>query len=286
MGTMDEDDDEDDSGDVIRRFLEHHPLYAACRIERRRRDDLKVPSYWPQSIMLACKQCRRETTWIRIDFASQGYPKVTAPFEFYEDNYVLRYTCVHCSTEHAGFWCSVVETGTVLCLRKQGQSPAWSIEPTPGIASALPPQALEFYRKGLICTSHNFGLGAVGYFRRVVEIVAGHLLDLVETHATELGDQATVDAIAKARDEHPSTERLKHAASLLPPMLRPGGSNPLAALYDSYSEGIHALNDEECLDVARTVQAGLDYLLPNLREQLTKAREYQAAITKAKRRKQ
>lgn len=107
----------------------------------------------------------------------------------------------------------------------------------------------------------------------------------METHANELGDQTTVDAIAKARRDYSATERLKHAASLLPPMLRPGGSNPLSDLYDSYSEGIHALNDEECLDVARTVQAALDYLLPNLREQLTKAREYQAAITRAKRRK-
>jgi hypothetical protein len=67
--------------------------------------------------------------------------------------------------------------------------------------------------------------------------------------------------------------------------MRPGGRNPLADLYEAYSEGIHSLSDEECLEVARDVQAGLDYLLPTLHEQLAAARAYQAALAKAKRRK-
>lgn len=286
---------------VLRVFLEGHPLYAACRFETSR-DKSWVwlnADHWPAAITLTCRRCKRETTWTRANsvFVPESSQSIKLQHFFYENSCVLCYICASCSYEHAGFWCSIESTakqatdadrvtrriGTAYCVRKQGQSPAWSIEPVAAVAKALPSDAAEFYRKGLICTSHNFGLGAVGYFRRVVESVTGHLLDLVEEHAKEVGDQATVDGIAKARRDFPATERLKHAANLLPPALRPGGANPLANLYEKYSEGIHSLSDEECLDVARTLQAILDYLLPSLHDQLSRARAFQAAMEKSKR---
>lgn len=258
---------------------------------------MHIPDEWPNALTLACERCRHDTTWKRVDFCDnrdgrgdKGRGEKT-PHTFFKDSektvehYVLRYTCVSCERKDTAFWCAFARDGGTCCVRKQGQSPAWSIEPATAIAKALPPDVIEFYRKGLICTSHNFGLGAVGYFRRVVEQVTGHLLDLVEENAKVQGEQATLSAIAEARTAFSATDRLKHAATLLPATLRPGGANPLAKLYDSYSEGIHSLADEECLEVARDVQAGIDYLIPMLHEQLTAARAYQAAMTKAKRRK-
>jgi hypothetical protein len=277
---------------LIRGFLEQHPLYASFRFKTTfplaasySSEVWGYSSAWPKSVTLRCERCKANTTWRLVEMSKKGGPDV--PFEFFDHNYLLRYICGLCERESAAFWCSAGSDAdrTNHVLRKQGQSPAWSIEPASAVAKALPLETVAFYKKGLICLSHNFGLAAVAYFRRVVEQVTGHILDLIGQTAKELGDQATVVAIAEAQRSHQATDRLKFAADKLPANLRPGGRNPLADLYDAYSEGIHALDDDECLDVALAMRATLDFLLPQLHDQLAAARAYQASLGKAKRRK-
>ncbi len=191
----------------------------------------------------------------------------------------LSYDCAKCDNASAGYWCGVARDGDVVVLRKLGQSPAWSIEPAAGIARALPVPALAFYRRGLISQSQGFGLGSVTYFRRVVELVTGHLLDLIEQTAEAHGDSDAVAAIAKARRDLAATDRLKSAAALLPANLRTGGDNPLARLYDRYSEAVHNHSDEECAEVAIEMRTILDYVLPALHDGLTNARAYADAMS-------
>jgi hypothetical protein len=59
----------------------------------------------------------------------------------------------------------------------------------------------------------------------------------------------------------------------------------LARLYAAYSEGVHALSDDECQQVAMELRDSLDYLLPGLTEQLGAARRYSNSLAKAQRRK-
>jgi len=61
-----------------------------------------------------------------------------------------------------------------LGLSKLGQWPAQSIDP-PKKAKLLGKQTEEFYKKGLTSFQHGFGLGALAYFRRVVEDAAPSL---------------------------------------------------------------------------------------------------------------
>ncbi len=69
---------------------------------------------------------------------------------------------------------------------KLGQTPPPSIDPPKGMRQAFKdkPQVLDFYKKGLMTLSHGLGLGAVGYFRRVVEESTEELLTLIYEEAS------------------------------------------------------------------------------------------------------
>jgi hypothetical protein len=62
---------------------------------------------------------------------------------------------------------------------KVGQWPALSIEPSPELTKALGPEDAKLCKKGLIDFNFGHGIGAVGYFRRVLENKINALLDLI-----------------------------------------------------------------------------------------------------------
>src|SRR5208283_2422826 len=62
---------------------------------------------------------------------------------------------------------------------KVGQWPPLTIEPSPELAKALGPYDSKLYKKGLIDFNFGHGIGAVGYFRRVLENKINALLDLI-----------------------------------------------------------------------------------------------------------
>lgn len=148
-----------------------------------------------------------------------------------------------------------------MAVRKVGQSPAWSVATPPEIAVTLQGQSLEFYRRGVLCMSQGFGLGAVAYFRRVVEDATNTILGLVEEAARLEGNTAALAAIAEAKTSRRADEKLKQIADALPPSLRVGGHNPLSILHDAYSRGVHAEADSECEAIALRFRASLDFAL-------------------------
>jgi hypothetical protein len=264
---------------VLRSFLETTPLYYVLRFEH---PDQEVG--WPKSLSLHCDHelCRKVTTWTQH--------RMNPQFS------VGGYKCGLCHEREVVYWfdwnrsikADAVSHSYVHEVRKIGQTPAWSVAVSKGIQDALNTEALPFYKKAQICLSQNFGLGAVAYFRRVVEIITADLIDLIEQAANldpANPDTSALEAVAQARASHQASDRLKLVASVIPAHLKPGGKNPLAALYEVYSEGVHQLSDEESSGVALTMHASIEYLIPGLAEQLKAAHVYQTAIVTAKRRK-
>ncbi len=87
---------------------------------------------------------------------------------------VVWYLCTSCDQYGYGFLLRVAEDRK--SITKVGQYPPWSIEPEPGIGDALGDHLKE-YKKGLICESQGFGIGAFSYYRRIVETLIDSLLD-------------------------------------------------------------------------------------------------------------
>lgn len=124
---------------------------------------------------------------------------------------------------------------------------------------------LDNYEKAIVCLSHEYGVAAFAYFRRIVENNIKALLDLVQEDAQSSdSDKAILDALGDLRKDTPMSEKIKIANLALPNHLKPDGLNPLGRLYQALSEGVHSLPDAECLQKAKATSECLEFLVSEL----------------------
>jgi len=271
----------------LREFLQTWPLYR--RLTFKVAFPIREVSF-PRALSMPCSNpaCRDEptTTWT----LAQEFSNRPGEMQIYQ--------CVHCSQAEVSFWlvarvsdevkpaptavrpANAVPVYRTASVMKVGQLPGWSIAPPKVIERALDEVNLELYKKGLINMSQAYGVGALGYFRRVVENGVDALLDLVQHAAEADSDAAALEAIREARGKKNAEQKLQLAAEKVPASLRPGGINPLGVLYGNYSRGIHQESDEECLTIATELRDALEYVFGNLREQLEQAKAFRERITK------
>lgn len=269
---------------ALREFLTSYPLYRKLRLP------LKMATTsleFPGAISGPCRDaaCIGEpaTSWSQTGLDSRSGH--VAP-----GSYWLQYTCVHCRRAAQHFWVLVdaLEGASPVLpipgiltfgVQKIGQWPSWSIAVPREIERALEDAEFALYRKALVCMSQSYGIGALAYFRRIIENTVGELLGLVEEAATAEGDQKALAAVREARTTKVADDKLRLIREFIPASLRPGGVNPFAKLYDDYSRGIHSLSDEECLVIAAELRDTLEYVFGNIRDRLEQAKAYRAKIT-------
>jgi hypothetical protein len=185
------------------------------------------------------------------------------------------YRCRNCGEQvqyYQFIWKENVDTNSFV---KVGQWPALSIEPSPEMAKALGPEDAELYKKGLIGFNFGHGIGAVAYFRRVLENKINALLDLIVEAArnAKVEDEhlAEIEAVKKS---HRVEDKIDIASKILPPHLKPGGHNPLDKLYGPLSAGLHGESDDDCLTIFSEARFVFEYLFKNLTESNEEARKY------------
>lgn len=84
------------------------------------------------------------------------------------------YKCHYCGSF---LWTFLLRIGDNCdSVTKVGQWPAWSITLDPGLARMLGDHVAT-YRKGLVCESQSYGIGAFAYYRRIVERLIDRLLN-------------------------------------------------------------------------------------------------------------
>ena len=112
-------------------------------------------------------------------------------------------------------------------------------------------------------------MGALAYFRRVVEDKTNELIDVVADAASAYGvPEGDVGIIRAAKGEKIFEDKLKIAAQAMPDVLKPDGANPLQALHSILSVGIHSQSEEECLQMAGEIQDIFEYLFVRLRTEI------------------
>ena len=145
-------------------------------------------------------------------------------------------------------------------LMKVGQHPPWEIVPEKNIEKMLDQHA-DFYKKGLICESQGYGIGAFAYYRRIVEEIIGQLLeDIAELFSGE-EQKKYLKALEETKKTVVTQEKIELVQDLLPPILRPEGMNPLSTLHSLLSEGLHADSEEVCMEHAMSVRAVIVFLV-------------------------
>jgi hypothetical protein len=131
----------------------------------------------------------------------------------------------------------------------------------------------------LICESQGYGIGAYGYYRRIIEDIIDKLLDMIPDLLSGKDKEIYMKALEQTKHDINASDKIKLVKDLLPSSLRPGGINPLSTLHQSLSEGLHARTDDECTELATNIRLVLIYLV----EQIALTRESSAHFTEGMR---
>ena len=103
---------------------------------------------------------------------------------------------------------------------------------------------------------------------------------LVEAMREHGADPAQIEKVETAKAGRIFEDKVKIAAKVLPPALRPGGANPFGLLFDLYSRGLHDLTDEECVNIADQMREALAIIYKTLKTHIEDQRAFKEAVAK------
>ena len=127
---------------------------------------------------------------------------------------------------------------------------------------------------------HNgYGIGALPYFRRLIEETTDEMLTLLEQALKQQGGNngAALRQLAKVTTGTRFEDKVKLAAKVLPSHLRPEGVNPFEDLYQLLSDGLHAQTDSECIDIVDGMDVALKHIYTRLKSYAEEEKLYVAA---------
>lgn len=297
----------DEDRKAITDFLTRAPLYGNLTVEGIwLNGDTLERCLLPSEIQRQCERCGLESRW-HLDKAVEGESSASV---------MIGYRCRNCSVPFAVWirWrheygqdaivamktaelndvllqaAGAVQTGDVaptgqFHFQKCGQYPAPSINLPADLAKALGKHE-GLYRKAMVSRNQNFGIGALGYFRRIVEDTANDMLDLlIEALREHAADAEVMKRIEGAKQERIFEKKAKIAADALPELLRPGGANPFQSLHDQYSKGLHGLSDEECIEIIDRMREDVVIIFKTLKTHVDDRKAYGAAVQRLQHRK-
>ena len=251
------------------------PLYrtfvydgSACHVTNNHAAGSPRYGILPERLTIYCNHsnCEQETQWetknTDIYFGSRFITE-------------RAYTCRNCGDKVIYYFFIWQELEKNSLFIKIGQYPALAIEPAPELAKALGREDAELYKKALINANYNYGLGAVAYFRRVLENKVNLILDLIaEALKNEQAETENLKHLEEIKNSRHIDKKIAFASKILPAHLKPGGHNPIDKLYAAASAGLHGESDDDCLTIFNDARFVFEYLFKNLSMSNEEAREY------------
>jgi hypothetical protein len=205
----------------------------------------------------------------------------TIGYENYSFFYVT-YRCYNCLTEEKTFALAAKADSTDSDVDsghcyKFGELPNFG-PPTPSRLIKLIGPDREEFLKGRRCENQGLGVGAFIYYRRVVENQKNRILSEIIKVSEKIGaSEDHIKILKSAIEETQFSTALKNAKDAIPESLLINGHSPLLLLHGALSEGVHALSDEQCLEIASSIRV----VLAELSERLSQALKDEAELTKA-----
>jgi hypothetical protein len=160
---------------------------------------------------------------------------------------------------------------------KFGELPTYGPPVSPKLIKLIGPDRDEFL-KGRRCENQGLGVGAFIYYRRVVENQKDRILGEIIKVSEKIGAaEDKINNLKLAVNETQFTKALELAKDAMPESLLINGHSPILLLHSALSQGVHALTDEQCLEIAGSVRI----VLGELSERLSQALKDEAELTKA-----
>ncbi|TGN17783.1 hypothetical protein [Leptospira idonii] len=255
-----------------KKFLEEYPLYKKYAISSiaATLDLLPKPA-----ILMYCEICKENHTFNMTNHYWDGFHYTNVSCNGLVVK--LEYLCMHCQKEDRLFFIKIANDKK--WLMKIGQYPAWEIRGDRNIEKMLH-DFKDYFKKGLVCESQGYGIGAFGYYRRIVEEILDQLLDEISLLLSgEDLNQYNV-ALQKTKQTIVAQEKIELVKELLPPILRPNNMNPLQILHSALSEGLHARSDEECLEYSDQCRSIIIFLVNQIQISKNSAKDFSESMKK------
>ncbi|MFN4832405.1 MAG: hypothetical protein ACK5BG_19410 [Pseudanabaena sp.] len=195
-------------------------------------------------------------------------------------HFYLTYRCSNCQKNKKIFSLAAkVDADGSSCgeCYKYGELPIYG-PPVPSRLIKLIGQDREEFLKGRRCENQGLGIGAFVYYRRVVENQKNRIIGEIVKVSERIG--APEDKIKPLRDAIKETQfskALEMAKDAMPESLLINGHSPILLLHSALSEGVHALTDEQCLELASSIRV----VLGELSERLSQALKDELELTRA-----
>ncbi len=163
---------------------------------------------------------------------------------------------------------------------KAGQYPKLEIKVPKEFGEALGDKR-PLYVKGMTLRHNAYGIGALTYFRRLIEDTTDEMLDLLEEAMEATGAAPEmIEALKKAKGGSRFEDKVKIAGEVLPTNLRPKNVNPFGDLYKLLSIGLHDRTDEECCEIVDAMDDSLKFIYTQLKTHMANAKAYEGSVQK------
>lgn len=230
-------------------FLENYSLFRKMKIN--------LPDYFHNlekpTINMKCLKCELIQTFkMEKSYFRQSHINIAGVKKS------IIYTCQSCNMFTREF--QVYFSSEKDYVYKYGQYPEWEIKIEKNLEKNLGKYSSNF-RKGLVCESQGYGIGAFSYYRRIVEDIIDELLDSIKDLIDEKEKEIYVKALEKTKETTITQEKIKLVKHLLPSNLKIKGVNPLGLLHEQLSLGLHKKTDETCLDDANLLRIIMTFLI-------------------------
>jgi hypothetical protein len=233
-------------------FLEDYSLFRKFKCE--------IPNHMNQipkpSINMECRDCKSTQTFKMVNEYYEFHRYANPPSS--DEKVRLLYLCQSCRNFTRQFHVYISPDNDY--VYKIGQYPEWEIKMDKNLEKTLGKHSTNF-RKGLVCESQGYGIGAFSYYRRITEDIIDELLDSIEDLIEEENKAKYQEALTKTKQTRVTQEKIDLVKDLLPSILKPDGMNPLGVLHSELSEGLHAETDAACLENASHIKSILVFLV-------------------------
>jgi hypothetical protein len=146
----------------------------------------------------------------------------------------------------------------------------------------------EHFLQARRAIARGLGIAAYAYYRRIVENTKFDLVNSVLDVAKKTkAPPDQIELLKRAQSERQFSQAVGMLSDVgaIPPVLLINGHNPLTLLHDLLSEGIHKLDDGECLKRAQEAEVILCELADKMQVALTERKAVTDAFSSILKRK-
>ena len=191
----------------------------------------------------------------------------------------LHYSCSNCRSRSKIFaimarWNTVADEGEAA---KFGEWPPFGSQVSLGIITMLGKNK-DMFLLGRRAEIQGLGIGALAYYRRVVENQKDHIIDEIIQLMRRTNTPANqIEKLQSAQKEKQFKKAVELISDTIPKALLINDYNPLALLEQAMTKGAYIQDDGDALQLATAIRK----ILTELAERLVKALEDQADLDEA-----